>query len=79
MTDDTMEEEHTERSHAPSHDVGTRKGEEMASGDSEPGRETTGTNPAGRPMGKSDGRFSTAINPEQEDPIDPDSPHLPTP
>lgn len=79
MTDDTMEEEHSGLSGRPSHDVGTRKGEELGSGDSEPGRETTGTNPAGRPTGTSDGRFSTSINPEDENPIDPDSPHLPTP
>ncbi len=74
-----MEDEHTGRSQEPSHDAGTRKGEEMASGDSEPGRESTGTNEAGRPTGTSSGRFSTGINPEDEQPIDPDSPNMPTP
>jgi hypothetical protein len=74
-----MDDEHSERSHEPSHDLGTRKGEEMPSGDSEPGRETTGTNPAGRPTGTSSGRFSTGINPDDENPIDPDSPMMPPP
>jgi hypothetical protein len=74
-----MEDEHTGRSREPSHDPGTRKGEEMAEGESESGRENTGTNEAGRPTGASTGRFSTGINPDDENPIDPDSPHLPTP
>ncbi len=74
-----MEDEHTSRSKEPSHDVGTRKGEEMASGDSEPGRESTGTNEAGRPTGTATGRMSTSINPEDEQPIDPDSPNMPAP
>lgn len=72
-----MDEEHTDRSQSPSHDAGTRKGEELGSGDSEPGREGTGTNPAGRPTGTSTARMATGINPEDENPIDPDSPELP--
>lgn len=63
----------------PSHDPGTGKGEQMASGDSEPGRESTGTTDTGRPTGAATGRFSTGINAEDEQPIDPDSPHLPAP
>jgi hypothetical protein len=74
-----MEEEETKRASDPSHDPGTPAGNEMASGDSEPGRETTGTNPAGRPTGTATGRFSTGINPEDENPIDPNSPEMPPP
>ncbi|GAC1644733.1 MAG: hypothetical protein NVS4B2_34350 [Chloroflexota bacterium] len=74
-----MEDEHSGRSHEPSHDTGTRKGEEMASGDSEPGREGTGSTDTGRPTGTSSGRFSTGINPEDEEPIDPESPIMPPP
>ena len=74
-----MDEDHTGRTTDPSHDPGTRRGEEMGAGDEEPGRETTGTNPAGRPTGTATGRFSTGINPEDENPIDPDSPEMPPP
>lgn len=48
---------------SPSHDPGTRKGEQMAS-QGEAGREETGTNPAGRPTGTSTPRDFTGINPE---------------
>ncbi len=59
-----------------SHDPGTRKGEEL-SGEDEAGRHDTGTNPAGRPTGKSDARDSTSINPQN--PIDDESPEILTP
>lgn len=72
-----MEDEHTGRSSQASHDVGTRKGEEMSSGDTEEGRETTGRNPAGRPTGTSGARTSTSINPDEEEANDPDSPNMP--
>ena len=62
---------------APSHTPGTRQGQEMASQDE--GRHTTGRNPAGRPVGKSQPEDFTGINPEQERPIDPSSPLLITP
>lgn len=60
----------------PSHDPGTRKGEEIAAGD-EAGRQPTGRTQTGRPTGKATGRFSTGINPNDEDPIMPGSPDLP--
>lgn len=66
-----------EQEESPSHHAGTRKGEEVA--ESEVGREDTGTTETGRPTGESTGRFSTGINPDDKDPIDPESPHLPTP
>jgi hypothetical protein len=62
----------------PAHHTGTRKGEQMPSdANKEPGRRDTGTNPAGRPTGKSTPRFSTGINADAENPIDPKSPYLP--
>ncbi len=61
---------------SPSHDTGTRRGEELSGAD-EAGREETGTNSAGRPTGSSTARDSTSINPQ--DPIDGDSPELITP
>ena len=64
------------RESAPSHDPGTRKGEEIASQD-ESGREETGRTSTGRPTGTSDARFSTGINDQDERPIDPNSPDLP--
>lgn len=68
MEDDTVD--------IPSHDPGTRKGEELSAKD-EPGRHDTGTTGAGRPTGKSDARDSTSINPQ--DPIDDESPEILTP
>jgi hypothetical protein len=68
MEDDTVD--------TPSHDPGTRKGEEL-SGEDEAGRHDTGTTGAGRPTGKSTARDSTGINPQ--DPIDDDSPEILTP
>ena len=62
----------------PVHTPNTRRGEEMANDEGrEPGRHDAGTTGANRPAGKSDARDSTAVNPEDEDPIDPASPKLP--
>jgi hypothetical protein len=68
MEDDTVD--------TPSHDSGTRKGEELAAGE-EAGRHDKGTTGAGRPTGESTARDSTSINPR--DPIDEDSPEIITP
>lgn len=70
-------DDHSEQSSQPSHDPGTRKGEEMRMGEDEPGRVDTGTTQTGRPTGAATGRFATGINPEAEEPIDPSSPDLP--
>lgn len=73
-------EEHTERSTEPAHTPGSRKGEEMAGDvDGESGREDRGSTETGRPTGGVTGRFSTGINPDMENPIDPDSPEMPPP
>jgi hypothetical protein len=72
-------DEHTTRSTQPSHQPGTRKGEDVAQSQDESGRQHTGTTQTGRPTGTSGGRFSTGINPEAENPIDPNSPNMPPP
>jgi hypothetical protein len=62
----------------PSPEPGTRKGGEMADSDgTEPGRHEKGETGADRPAGGSTARDSTGINPEDRNPIDPDSPNLP--
>lgn len=60
----------------PAHQSGARKGEEMAS-EGEEGRMDMGTDGADRPAGGSTARISTGINPDSENPIDPDSPNMP--
>jgi len=61
----------------PAHQPGAPKGEEKPKKEGkEAGRRTTGTRGAKRPAGKSAARDSTGINPR--DPVDPQSPHLPT-
>ena len=63
---------------APSHDTGTGKGEEKGSMEGkEAGRHDQGETHANRPAGGSTQRDSTSINPEDRDPIDPNSPNLP--
>lgn len=63
---------------SPSHDTGTGKGEEKSSYEGkEAGRDDAGTTHADRPSGTSTARDSTSINPENRDPIDPNSPKLP--
>jgi len=61
----------------PAHTPGTRKGEEVAKGGDQPGREDAGSTHADRPSGKSTPRTATSINPDYEQPIDPESPVMP--
>ena len=73
-----MEKEHDSKSQSPSHDWGTGKGEEKSSMEGkESGRHDLDETHADRPAGTSTGRSSTSINPENEDPIDPNSPNMP--
>jgi hypothetical protein len=73
-------DEHDAKSESPAHDSGTGKGEEKSSMEGkEAGREDAGTTHAGRPAGTSTARDSTSINPDAENPIDPDSPNMPAP
>jgi hypothetical protein len=77
---DEMDKEHDATSNSPSHDAGTGKGEEKSSTEGkESGRHDGGTTHAERPTGGSTQRDSTSINPEDRDPIDPNSPNFPTP
>lgn len=72
-----MTDQQSPKSSKPSHQPGTGKGEEHAK-QGEPGRkktETTGK--ANRPAGKSTGRDSSSASPQN--PVDPNSPHMPTP
>ncbi len=63
---------------SPSHDWGTGKGEEKSSTEGkEAGRHDHANTHADRPAGGSTQRDSTSINPEDRDPIDPNSPNLP--
>jgi hypothetical protein len=64
----------------PTHTPGTRKGEEITEDEGkEPGRYEKGETGAGRPSGGSTARDSTGINPEDNEPIDPESPNYPAP
>jgi len=75
---DEMDKEHDATSKSPSHDAGTGKGEEKSSTEGkESGRHEAGTTHADRPAGTSTARDSTSINPENMDPIDPNSPNMP--
>ncbi len=70
--------EHDSKSESPSHDWGTGKGEEKSSTEGkESGRHDLGETHAERPAGTSTARDSTSINPENMDPIDPNSPNMP--
>jgi hypothetical protein len=63
---------------APSHSPGTRKGEEIVQEEGkEAGRHDHAPTGADRPAGGSTGRDSTRINPDDENPIDPNSPKMP--
>jgi len=62
-------------SDSTAHDSGVRKGEEL-SGD-EADLVETGTDEADRPTGTRTARISTSINPEDEEPIDPNMPNMP--
>lgn len=69
---------HDKRSELPTHPPGARKGEEVIRGEGrEPGRHTHGRTGADRPAGGRSARDSTAINPEDHDPIDPSMPRMP--
>ena len=77
---DEMDKEHDSKSKSPAHDWGTGKGEEKSTTEGkESGRHETGTTHAERPAGGSTARDSTSINPDAENPIDPDSPKMPAP
>lgn len=75
---DEMDKEHDAASESPSHDMGTGKGEEKSSMEGkEPGRFDHEHTHADRPAGGSTARDSTSINPEDEEPIDPQMPDMP--
>lgn len=62
----------------PVHDSNRRRGEEIIKDEGkEPGRRDERPTGAGRPAGSSTARDSTMVNPDAEDPIDPDSPKMP--
>ncbi|HET9529072.1 MAG TPA: hypothetical protein VFQ92_01880 [Blastocatellia bacterium] len=62
----------------PTHHPGARKGEEILEDEGkEPGRQDKGETGKGRPAGGSTARDSTKINPEDRNPIDPESPNMP--
>ena len=70
--------EHDTSRDAPAHDTGVRKGENIIDNEGkEAGRHDKGGTGAGRPAGGSTARDSTRINPDNENPIDPDSPKMP--
>jgi hypothetical protein len=63
---------------SPAHDWGTGKGEEKSSMEGkEGGRHDLSETHADRPAGGSTARDSTTINPDSENPIDPNSPKMP--
>ena len=69
----------SDREEAPTHQRGTRKGEEILQEEGkEAGRHDKPATGKERPAGGSSARDSTSINPEDRDPIDPDSPKLPS-
>ena len=75
-----MEEQQTPKAQTnPAHQPGTGKGEERAKQEGqEAGRKDTDTTgQAERPAGTSTPEASTGVNPKG--PVDPQSPHLPTP
>jgi hypothetical protein len=64
---------------APAHTPGVNQGNEPGGMEADPGIHYTGENQAGRPTARATMRLSTGINPEQRNPIDPNSPVLPAP
>jgi hypothetical protein len=71
-------DEHDANSASPSHDTGTGKGEQKSSTEGkEAGRHDLGDTHADRPAGGSTARDATSINPDEADPIDPNSPKMP--
>ena len=63
----------------PAHTPGVNYGNEPGGIEGDPGIYYTGENEAGRPQAKATMRLATGINPEQRNPIDPNSPTLPPP
>ena len=53
-----------------------RRGEDIAKAEKEPGRVESGVDDAGRPVSKSTQRLQTGVDPQE--PVDPDSPNLPS-
>ncbi|MGI9060557.1 MAG: hypothetical protein ACR2H5_18490 [Ktedonobacteraceae bacterium] len=76
-----MDEQKAQPQPDPVHQPGTGKGEEKPKTEGkEAGRHNTGTTgEANRPAGKTTAQTSTGVNPTKENPVDPESPHLPTP
>jgi len=62
---------------AAAHTPGVNQGNEPGGTAADPGLEETGERQAGRPSMKSTARKSTGINPEDRNPVDPNSPNLP--
>jgi len=63
---------------APSHHSGARKGEEILDDEGkEAGRHDKEQSGNDRPAGGSTARDSTSINPDDRNPINPNSPNLP--
>jgi hypothetical protein len=61
----------------PAHTLGTGKGEEQVIWHGkEEGRIREGTTGANRPAGRSTPRDVTSINPQDREPVDPESPFL---
>jgi hypothetical protein len=72
-----MAEQQSPKTSKPTHTPGTGKGEEYGKGQ-EPGRRSEeSTGKAKRPAAKSTGRDSSSVSPQN--PVDPNSPHMPTP
>jgi hypothetical protein len=62
----------------PAHGAGARKGEEVRADEGkESGRHDRSDTGANRPAGGRTARDSTRINPDKEEPIDPNSPEMP--
>jgi hypothetical protein len=76
-----MDEQNPQTPPNPAHQPGTAKGEEKPKTEGrEPGRQDPGsTGKAERPTGKTTGRESTGVNADKENPVDPESPHMPAP
>lgn len=71
-------EDHDAKAESPTHEPGTRKGENIKDSDGkEPGRHDEGTTHADRPAGSSTARDSTAINPDSVEATDPNAPKMP--
>ena len=72
-----MAEQQSPKTSKPTHQPGTGKGEEYGKGQESGRHESGATGKAKRPAGKSTGRDSSSASPKN--PVDPNSPHMPTP